>query len=386
MTGTIAAVRRIGYHRAVPDPVDPLRARLAEPTAEGTALRAALDAALARLAGEEVAARLGRGVAHDINNVLTAISGYADLAARAAAGGLPVEPSLRRIDEAVRRAAGLTGRLLAWTREQPAPRALDLGALIGDSTELMALACGRRLRLELRLAPGLPPVHADPGELQRVLIHLVANARDAIGASGTVVVAITAVADGVELSVSDDGPGLPPDFDPTLPLATTRAAGTGLGLALCRDLARRAGGRVDAGRGPAGGARIALVLPATGVPAAVRPAESVLALVAVADAALREAGCAAAVALGLVPVPSADGEAALAVARGQRARLRLLIIDRDLPRLDGPGLLTVLRAEPPAPPALLLGADAGHVAPGVAVASRAPDALAIAAAARALLG
>ena len=248
---------------------------------------AAREAAQARLAQArrlEALGQLAGGVAHDFANVLQAVQGGARLAAER----LERDPGAARhllglVGDAARRGASVTRRLLAFARRgelRVAP--VDAVALLRELGEVLAHTLGGAgLSVRVEAGPGLPPVLADRGELEAVLVNLATNARDAMPRGGALTLAATAetVADGaaprpaglrpgryVRLAATDTGNGMDPA---TLaraaePFFTTKpeGEGTGLGLAMARDFAEQAGGGLGLASEPGRGTTVTLWLPA----------------------------------------------------------------------------------------------------------------------------
>lgn len=254
------------------------RARLAAKVAElEAANRALAEARASWLRSEQLAAvgRLASGVAHEVGNPLGAIAGYADLARGRIRAG-----EAAQAEDLVARIAVEAGRIDAIVRDllelaRPSAPAVAPIALSGPVDAALRLARVqarlREVRTELDLPPELPPVLADEARLAQVFLNLFLNAGDAMGGRGTLRVAAREVREGVEIDVSDDGPGIEPEdlsrvFDPFF---TTKppGAGTGLGLSVSHRLMEAMGGAISAGNAPGGGAVFHLRLRRGGPPA-----------------------------------------------------------------------------------------------------------------------
>jgi two-component system cell cycle sensor histidine kinase/response regulator CckA len=229
----------------------------------------------------EAVGRLAGGVAHDFNNVLTAIFGYADLLL----DGFPTEDPRRadveEIKRAANRAAALTRQLLAFSRKQVMqPRRVNLNEIIANIQTLLAKLVGDDIQLRVVADPSLGDVRADPGQLEQVLMNLAANARDAMPEGGTLTIttanaelqeddasALVGIEMGtfVTLTVSDSGHGIAADVRPHVfePFFTTKeqGKGTGLGLATVYGIVKQSGGWIYLEETPGPGASFKLYLP-----------------------------------------------------------------------------------------------------------------------------
>jgi signal transduction histidine kinase len=222
--------------------------------------------------------RMAAGIAHDFNNVLSVIVGSADLLRRERTLSRSAQESLELVDEASKRAAELTRSLLLYAREEGGHTStFELDPLLEASVPLLQAAAGASVGVRLALAASGVQVTLDATHLRQILLNLIVNARDAMPDGG--VIRITSeeafVRDLVGLDmqpgryvivrVTDTGSGVPEAlieriFDPFF-TTKTAAGGSGLGLATCAGIARRAGGRVSASNEPGGGACFTLYLP-----------------------------------------------------------------------------------------------------------------------------
>ncbi|HET6331434.1 MAG TPA: HAMP domain-containing sensor histidine kinase [Holophagaceae bacterium] len=217
---------------------------------------------------------LGAGIVHDLNNALTAINGSVDLARDSLQRKLPVkETDLARIESAAHHSAALSQRLMAFARrDAESEEQLDLAQLLEGDFELLRMLLPAQIRLEMEIGIGPFPLTASRGQIQQVLVNLVANARDAIASSGTVRVELIhdAMQDGqpcAVMAVSDSGSGMSSEVMEKLfqPLFTTKAPGkgTGLGLASVKVIADRMHGEIQVRSAPGAGTTFTIMLPLT---------------------------------------------------------------------------------------------------------------------------
>jgi len=204
--------------------------------------------------------RLSAGVAHEINNPLGVILGYARLLRKKCDGGMAADLSV--IEDETLRAKEIVDGLLDLSRPLPvAAEEVDLRALSDDVVSRLAEA--RLLDGVAVQVDGAARAPGHPEKLRQVLVNLVRNAAEAAGAGGKVAVRVAERDGSAEVAVEDSGPGVPDERRDRLfePFFTTKPRGTGLGLAVSRAIARAHGGDLDAGAASAGGARFALRLP-----------------------------------------------------------------------------------------------------------------------------
>jgi PAS domain S-box-containing protein len=214
----------------------------------------------------EVVGQLTGGVAHDFNNLLTVVTGHLDMAQRrleAGNGDARVARNVRAAIEGAQRAATLTHRLLAFSRQSPLkPEVVDLNKIVSAMSELIRRTLGEHIAIETVLAGGLWRAEVDPNQVENAVLNLCVNARDAMPEGGklTIETANThldetylAVAKGdirsgqyVMVAVADTGSGMPPEVRERVfePFYTTKplGKGTGLGLSQVYGFLRQSGG------------------------------------------------------------------------------------------------------------------------------------------------
>jgi PAS domain S-box-containing protein len=234
---------------------------------------------------------LAGGLAHDFNNVVAGILGNAALAEAATAPDHPARHNLAQIRKSGERARDMVRQLLAFARRQPGQRAhVELAPLVDEAVALLKATLPAGIRLEIALPPEPLYLYADTTQIAQVLLNLVTNAWQAMGARGGRITigarAVTArageaaalgLAPGryIDLSVADDGPGIDPAHQPRVfePFFTTKPAGegTGLGLAVVHGIVGAHGGAVSLVSTPGAGCTFHLWLP-EGEPVAQAPA------------------------------------------------------------------------------------------------------------------
>jgi len=209
---------------------------------------------------------LTAGMAHEIRNPLGAIGGAAEILETDYPDGHPRREFVDILRREIARLNAIVGKYLDYARPQaPELRPVDLNGSVRAALDLVGKsALGASIALDPRLAEGLSAVRADAGQIHQVLVNLLLNAVQAMPEGGTVEIATWGEAGGAVVEVRDHGAGLPEIPVERLfePFFTTKAAGTGLGLHVCRRIAELHGGRLDAVNAAGGGAAFRLALPA----------------------------------------------------------------------------------------------------------------------------
>ena len=207
---------------------------------------------------------LAGGVAHDFNNVLTAISGHTDLLLLRHDQGDPDFSDIEQIRQNTNRATALVGQLLAFSRKQSlAPEVVDLRDCLSDLGHLLNRLVGETVRLRIAHDPALMPIRADRRQFEQVVMNLVVNARDAMPEGGEITVetkmvtldaplardrALVPEGRYVTLQGRDQGTGIAPDKRDKIfePFYTTKGVGkgTGLGLSMVYGIIKQTGGYI----------------------------------------------------------------------------------------------------------------------------------------------
>lgn len=332
--------------------------------------RKRLEAQLLHSQRLESVGTLAGGVAHDLNNILTPMLMVGTLLRDKLAD--PMDRAiLEQMEAGAKRGAAIVRQLLTFSRDLPQTRlSVDLAKQIEEMMDIMRGTFPREIKLVSRLPDGLWPVTADPIQLHQVLMNLCINARDAMPAGGTLVVAAVnhqpeeAVAKGarmVGITVSDTGQGIKTEnlnriFDPFF---TTKGVGkgTGLGLSTVHGIVKSHGGYVTVCSELNCGTTFQVILPASTTMPAVASAPPVAqvrgpahplvlviddepSVLAMTARILEREGCEV--------VTASGGEQALKLVGGLADRLKLIITDMMMPGMDGPTLVPLLRQVCPA--------------------------------------
>jgi two-component system cell cycle sensor histidine kinase/response regulator CckA len=319
--------------------------------------------------------QLAGGVAHDFNNVLTAIIGYSDLLL---ANHRPTDPSFQdimQIKQNANRAAGLVRQLLAFSRRQTLrPQTLQLNDVLSELQMLMRRLVGEQIQLDVVYGRDLWEVKADLNQFEQVIVNLVVNARDAMKDGGKITLRTrnfpaaectgfkeveVVPADYVQVEVEDTGHGIPPEVRAKIfePFFTTKEVGkgTGLGLSMVYGIIKQTGGYVFCESEPGAGATFRILLPrrhADDVDEPVKveapkPAADLTgrgAILLVEDEeAVRAFASRALASRGYTVLEAETGLDALRVVEEASEPIDLIVSDVIMPEMDGPSMLTELR-------------------------------------------
>ena len=319
----------------------------------------------------EAIGRLAGGVAHDFNNMLTAIIGYSQLVQAQLDDASPLRHDIEEIEKAGHRAAGLTAQLLAFSRKQVLqPRVLDLNEVISDVDKMLRRLIGEDIDLVTIATPDLGHVKADPGQVEQILLNLALNSRDAMPRGGKLTIetanidldevyatshADVAPGPYVMLAVSDTGHGLDAETQSHIfePFFTTKVLGkgTGLGLSTVFGIVKQSGGHVWVYSEPGHGAAFKVYFPRVDEPAdAAAPTKSVESLygsenilVVEDDEAVRNVSRLALEKYGYTVLQAERGTQALKAFGPLATAIDLVVTDVIMAGMSGPGLVVRLQ-------------------------------------------
>lgn len=213
------------------------------------------------------------GVAHELNNPLASVLGFADFLAESSQVPEGLREPVRVIQHEAQRAGGIVKNLLTFARRQEQDRrSLEIGPILQRTLALLNnQLIGLKVEPLLVVEPNLPPVDASPNQLQQVFLNLINNAAQAIastGNGGTVAIRARAWLDGVAVDVVDNGPGIPEQLQTRIfePFLTTKreGEGTGLGLSISQGIIKEHGGRITVKSVSGQGATFTVELPPAG--------------------------------------------------------------------------------------------------------------------------
>jgi two-component system cell cycle sensor histidine kinase/response regulator CckA len=329
----------------------------------------------------EAVGQLAAGVAHDFNNILTVILGNTSLQLRNPDLDEKLNASLQQVERAAERATSLTRQLLAYSRKQIIHRRpLALNDVVEQTIAMLRRIIGEHITIETRLAPGLPPIFADPSSVDQVIMNLALNSRDAMPEGGRLTLTTSEVvideAGGVRspdaepgpylcLEVEDTGNGMEADVVARIfePFFTTKepGKGTGMGLATVYGVLKQHGGWIEVESAPRAGTTIRAFFPLSNEPIVVAdgaepeklptnclPPADVTILVVEDEDTLREFVGQSLSVLGYRVLTAANGVDALKIWSEHREEIDLLMTDMVMPEsISGRQLAHTLIIEKP---------------------------------------
>ncbi|MFL6734048.1 MAG: response regulator [Sphingomicrobium sp.] len=341
---------------------------------------AKLKRQIAQATKMQVVGQLAGGVAHDFNNILTAIIGHCDLMLMRHTPGDSDYDDIQQIKSNSNRAAGLTRQLLAFSRQQTLrPQVLQLPDVISEVSHLLKRLLGETVQLVVKHGRNLGPVRADPGQLEQVIVNLAVNARDAMVAQGGGTLTIQTypvradqvaelgseilpIADYSALSVMDTGCGIAANVLSKVfePFFTTKEVGkgTGLGLSTVYGIVKQSGGFIFADSQVGEGTRFVIYLPVHREEAEVKKARkapkpkqdelwgSGKVLLVEDEPMVRGVAERALTRHGYTVVTADNGEEALELL-AKEEDIALLITDVVMPIMDGPTMVREARKTHP---------------------------------------
>jgi len=327
---------------------------------------------------------LSGGIAHDFNNLLTIILGNANLGAMHLAQESPALPFLKQIEQAALRAAGLTRQLLAYGgKGQLQIIEVDLNRLVVEMTQLLTVSISKKAVVRYDLAQSLPPILADPSQMQQIVMNLVTNASEAIGEEVSGLITIRTGVQMVDetygrsllpalpltagtyvtLEVSDTGCGMTPEIRERIfdPFFTTKFTGRGLGLSAMLGIIRGHQGNLKVYSEPGRGTAFKLFLPALSLGRENKPVRSVdttwrgqgTLLVVDDEPGARAVARALAEGLGFQVVEATDGREGLALFELHQAEISAVLLDLTMPHMDGRQAFLGMHAVNPSIPVVL---------------------------------
>ena len=326
--------------------------------------RKQLEAQFLQAQKMEAVGRLAGGLAHDFNNMLAVIMGYAEMMQLGLSAESPLHQQAAAIKKASERAASLTRQLLAFSRKQVQhAQVLNLNTVIGEMDKMLRRLISEDIDLSLNLEPGLAAVKGDPGQVEQILMNLVVNARDAMPLGGRITIETANVCldedyarkhsyvtpgPYVVIAVSDNGEGMDAETQSHIfePFFTTKEVGkgTGLGLSTVYGIVKQSQGSIEVYSEPGIGTTFKVYLPRVEVNvskaragalsnAGLQGTETIL--VVEDEEMLRELVCASLKRNGYLVLEAQHGQDALALCERHQGPIHLLATDVVMPTLSG---------------------------------------------------
>ena len=331
----------------------------------------------------EAIGRLAGGVAHDLNNALTSIVGYTELALSGLGADHAARADVLEIRRAAGRAESVTRQLLAFSRKQPLqPRVFSLSDVVTGIARMLDRFLGERIELVVDTDADVPSIYGDPGQIEQAVVNLAVNARDAMPEGGRLGLTVSLIeldvrtelshdpipeGQYVELAVQDTGAGMTPEIKAHIfePFFTTKEAGkgTGLGLAMVYGTVKQSGGFISVTSEEGQGTTFRLRFP---------PAESLATttherpkgpasadvprtvLVVGDETAVRNLVIVSLTKYGYRVLAAASGQEALSMLKTEAVAIDLLLTDANMPGMTGIELVAALLAERPTLPVIVM--------------------------------
>jgi nitrogen-specific signal transduction histidine kinase/CheY-like chemotaxis protein len=343
--------------------------------------RRQLEEQLRQLQKMEAIGRLAGGIAHDLNNALTTIGGYAELVLGAVEVGHPARPDVEEIRRAAERAGSVTRQLLSFSRKQLLePRVFDLNDTVTAIGRLLSRLLGSDVHVQIRLADAALPILADPGQVEQAIINLAVNARDAMPSGGQLRLTTTRetvdaesarthvpmpAGEYVVLRVTDTGQGMSRETQTRIfePFFTTKEVGkgTGLGLSMVYGTLKQIGGFIFVDSEVEGGTTFHLYFPpgspkqpAPGVSADREGRGQETLLIVEDEPAIRNLVASALRNDGYRILLACSAEEALAVAAVHDGPIDLLLTDAIMPGQSGIELANLMVERRPGLPVIIM--------------------------------
>ena len=324
----------------------------------------------------EAVGRLAAGVAHDFNNILTAIMGHSELLLRQLDADDPRRKNAEQIEKVAHLAAGLTRQLLIFSRKQVIePRVLNLNAVILDIKKMLRRLIGEDIEFCTLLDPAAGHIKADPGQIEQVIMNLAVNARDAMPNGGKLTVTTANITpdknhlknfpdmdagDYVMLAIADTGTGMSEEVKAHLfePFFTTKPSGkgTGLGLATCFGIVKQNTGHINVHSELGSGTTFKIYFPQVQsalesprvriTPTEVAGGNETVLLVE-DEPVVRELAVATLREKGYTVVEAVNGEEGLRLARQHDGKIDLVLTDVVMPVMGGKEMADALRTSHP---------------------------------------
>jgi len=322
----------------------------------------------------EAIGKLSGGVAHDFNNLLGVILGYTSELQKRIPPDDPYREAVDEIQNAGKRAASLTQQLLAFSRKQVfEPQILDLKTIVAEAAKMLERLIGEDITLDIVSVQQMGMVKADRGQIERVILNLAVNARDAMPQGGTITIEIAdveldesnhtlacTIAPGsyVMLKVTDTGCGMDAELQSHIfePFFTTKGQGTGLGLATVYGVVKQSGGEIAVESSPGKGATFRIYLPRVSETAekihVVEPSGKTIlehrtVLLVEDERTLRKLTRKMLTEVGLTVLEAENGLQAIEMAERTEGPIDLLLTDIVMPGMSGWALAETLSSQRP---------------------------------------